>query len=393
MAEKNSFLSPNELARSFRQALENQDLALVVDFKRKVKPPDYFNGGNEVGAFTEIGGLELLPGSRMDIGEVLAHFGISDPKFSESLIGQEPAGDTPLVKVKSSGEFFEGWIYGGARSPAAQTVGKLGSMAIDRGRPLDAGEAAVYQTAYVELSRHLGKPASQIRQEMGLDKDTNLTVVPEDCVASVVSAVTVKLLMDLATDERPNALAIPVGASSLQSLVLLAELADAAKTPIRLETGRIVGGLSRGDFETWEHANYLETTPEVDGPEVNYGLAVGDVGDNGKRHAFAAQEVEPPKFDRHRIDHPDLSLQSLDQGALITRIKGKTSNTVILPLLRGGYMAQGMREYFLHQSDGEKDETIVGIRASRVTGVDKNGKPHFGVILNNPGADLKQVLR
>jgi hypothetical protein len=225
---------------------------------------------------------------------------------------------------------------------------------------------------------------------MDLGEDVNLAVVPEDCVASVVSAVTVKLVMDWAADNRPNALAILVGASSLQSLVLLAELADVTETPIRLETGRIVGGLSRGDPKTWQHANYLETTPEIDGP-VDYGLAVGDVGDNGKRHAFAAQKVDPPEFDRYRIDHPDLSPQSLDQGALITRTKRKESNSVILPLLRGGYMAQGIRECFLEPS-GDKDGTIVGIRASRVTGVDEAGKPHFGVVLNKPGADLKQIF-
>lgn len=392
MAEKGSLLSPVELAQSFRQALEKRDLVLVADFKRKVNPPEYFNNGEEVGAFAEIGGLELLPGSRMDVGEVLAYFGITDPKALELLTGQKPVGDKPLVKVKSRGEFFEGLIYGGARNPAAQTVGKLGSMAIDRGRPLDTEEATIYQTAYGKLSPHLGKPTRQIRQEMGLDNDINLTVVPEDCVASVVSAVTVKLLMDLVTDDRPNALAIPVGASSLQSLVLLAELADATKTLIRMETGRIVGGLSRGDPKTWEHANYLETTPEVDGPEVNYGLAVGDVGDNGKRYAFAALGIEPPQFDRYRIDHPDLQPQHLDHGALITRTKGEKCNTIVLPLLRGGYMAQGMREFFLSQQD-EKDGTIVGIRASRVTGIDKGGEPHFGVVLNNPGADLKQVLR
>lgn len=390
MAEKGFFLSPAKLAQSFRQALEKQDLVLVADFKKKVKPPEYFNDGKVAGAFAEIGGLELLPGSRMDVGEVLAHFGISDPKESELLTGSEPVGDRPLVTVKSDGGFFEGLIYGGARSPDAITVGKLGSMAINRGKPLDAEEAATYQIAYGKLSRHLGKPTRQIRQEMGLENGTNLAIVPEDCVASVVSAVTVKLLMDWATDNQPDALAVPVGAASLQSLVLLAELANVTQTQIRMETGRIVGGLSRGDPETFAHANYLETTPEVDGPAADYGLAVGDVGDNGKRHAFAALEVEPPEFDRYRVDHPDLEQKFLDQGELITRVDRK-SNSVVLPLLRGGYMAQGMREFLLDQR-GEKDGPVVGIRASRVTGVDDNGRPHFGVILNNPGADLRQIF-
>lgn len=391
MAE-NRLLSPDKLATSFRRALEAEDLAFVADFKKKVPPPDYFNVAGPVGAFAEIGGLELLPGSRMSVVEVLAYFGISDPQAAELLVGQEPVGDRPLVTVKSKDEYFEGVIYGGARNPAAKTVGELGSMAIDRNRPLDAQEAATYQTAYGKLSPHLGKPVRQIRQEMGLEDSINLAVVPEDCVASVVSAITVKLLMNYIVEDQPNALAIPVGASSLQALVLLAEFADVKRTPIRLETGRIVGGLSRGDPKTWEHANYLETTPEVDG-EVDYGLAVGDVGDNGKRHAFAALEVEPPAFDRYRIDHPDLQQLHLDHGALITRTRSEKSNTMVLPLLRGGYMAQGMREYFLDQSGNEKDEVVVGVRASRVTGVDRNSRPHFGVILNNPGLDLRTVLR
>lgn len=386
---QNELLSPRVLTSAFAKALGEKGIRVTGDCIGRVTTPDYF-GKKSVGASVEVPGLELLPGSEMGVMETLSFFGLRDPVLARRLVGGESLQDKPLLSVESAQGFFAASIYCGAQSPEAKVVSRIGSRAIGERRKLSPGEASAYQTAYLALSLHSGKPIAEIRQAMGLSKRDAMVVVPEDCVASVVSAVGLSELLRQCCTE-PVSFYLSSAASSLQSLVLLAEYADRQRTRIFVETGRVVAKLSRGD-RNLQHANYLETAAAVDGSDAG-DFAVGDVGDNGARQPFSDLGVEPPAFDRFRGDNTDWPADYLYRGNLLSRVSEKGAvDSVTMPLLRGGWMAQAMREWLLDRSREQRDRRIVSIQAGRVSGVDEKGGTHFGVVFNNSGANLRTLF-
>lgn len=199
----------------------------------------------------------------------------------EMLTGDKFRGDgEPLLKLRSPGGFLSINVFGGATHEAAISLAQIPLR--DGGLEDDENRGFYHRVLYPCVRPVDLRPLESTLKDLNLSCSGDIFIVPEDCMATVISMVGTREVLQMSARNngfQPAAgMRIDLAEVTTHSLIFMGLEADESRKSVEVNVAFVQAGLTEGIGPKKEHKHYITPHPRLSEAYKGAVLAVNDMG-------------------------------------------------------------------------------------------------------------------